>query len=177
MQRVTRLTAVRLRRDLVLTTITATRDSSTIFCLLVVDNVEDEEDKIYKQHSRRARLISRSIEMEHWSEGMSIKQYRFSTGDIKQIVQSTKWPNGCMNTDGRVRTQRRRYSFYPVEGISIVLARLSAVGLWRDMEELFFRSADACCEVLYFTIRIVFSQFYPLVRRSFVKLSRRSRES
>jgi hypothetical protein len=173
MQRDTRLTAVRLRRDLALTTLSATRDSSIIFRLLVADDIEDEEDEIYKQHSRRARLISRSFEIEHWSEDMSIKQIRFRTGDIKQIAQFTKWPNGCMTTDGRVRTQRRRYTFYPVEGIAIVLARPRPVGRWRDMEELFFRSASACCEILYFTISIFFSTFSPLVRRSFVKLSRR----
>jgi hypothetical protein len=121
MQRDNLLKAVRLRRDLAPTTLSATRDSSIIFCFLVVDDIEDEEDEIYKQHSRRARLISRPFEIEHWFEDMSIKQFRFRTGDIKQVAQFTKWPNWRMTTDGRVRTQRRRYTFYPVEGIVLRL--------------------------------------------------------
>jgi hypothetical protein len=44
-----------------------------------------------------------------------------------------------MTADARVRTQRKRYTFYPEEGLRIVLARLSTVGRWREMEQIFFK--------------------------------------
>jgi hypothetical protein len=63
-----------------------------------------------------------------------------------------------------MRTQRRRYVFEPEEGLCIVLARLSTVRRWREMEQVFYRSGGAFCEKFYFVISIFFSQFSLLLR-------------
>jgi hypothetical protein len=57
-----------------------------------------------------------------------------------------------MTADARVCTQRKRYIFDPEEGLRIVLARLSTVGRWREVEQVFFRSAGACYEIVYFVV-------------------------
>jgi hypothetical protein len=62
-----------------------------------------------------------------------------------------------MTVDARVRTQRTRHIFDPEEGLFIVLARLSTVGRWREMEQVFFRSAGVCCEIFYFVVSIFFA--------------------
>jgi hypothetical protein len=54
-----------------------------------------------------------------------------------------------MPVDARDRMQRKRYIFDPEEGLCIVLARLSILGRWREMEKVLFRSAGACCETFY----------------------------
>jgi hypothetical protein len=40
-----------------------------------------------------------------------------------------------MTVDARVRTRRKRYIFGPEEGLCIVLARLSTIGRWREMNK------------------------------------------
>jgi hypothetical protein len=53
------------------------------------------------------------------------------------------------------RAHRKRYILHPEEGLCMMLARLSTVGRWREMEELLCSSAGACCELFYFTISVV----------------------
>jgi hypothetical protein len=60
MQRETRLSAIRKRRDLALSTLLACRQASTAIRVLVVDDVEDEEEEVMKQLTRRSRSNSSS---------------------------------------------------------------------------------------------------------------------
>jgi hypothetical protein len=163
MQRESRLSAVRKRRDRALSTLLACRQSSTALRLLIVNDAEDEEEELRKLLTRRSRLMMRSFNLQEWSQDGSVRNFRFRSADISQITKLLTWPVECMTADARVRTQRKRYTFDPEEGLCIVLARLSTVGRWREMEQILFRSAGACCEIFYFVVSIFFAQFSPLV--------------
>jgi hypothetical protein len=78
-----------------------------------------------------------------------VRKFRFRSADISQITKLLTWPVECMTVDARVRTQRKRYIFVPEEGLCIILARLSTVGRWREMDQACFRSAGACCEMFF----------------------------
>jgi hypothetical protein len=91
-----------------------------------------------------------------------VRNFRFRSPDISQITKLLTWPVECMAVDARVRTRRKRYVFDPQERLCIVLARLSTVGRWREMEQVLFRSAGACCEIIYFVVSIFFAKFSPL---------------
>jgi hypothetical protein len=64
MQRETRLSAIRKRPDLVLSTLVAYRQSSTAIRVLLVDDIEDEEKELMQQLTRRSRLMSRSFSLQ-----------------------------------------------------------------------------------------------------------------
>jgi hypothetical protein len=166
MQREARLSTVRERRDRALSTLLACRQSSTALRVLLIDNAEDDDEELRKQLARRLRLMMSSFNLEDWSQDGSVRMFRFRSADISQISKLLIWPEECMTEDSRLRTQRKRYIFDPDEGLCIVLARLSTVGRWRDMEQVFFRSAGACCEIFYFVVSIFFSQFSPCVSYS-----------
>jgi hypothetical protein len=146
MQRESRLSAVRKRRDRALSTLLACRQSSTALRVLLVNCAEDEEEELRKLPSRRSRLRMRPFNLQEWSQDGSVRNFRFRSADTSQITKLLAWPVECMTVDARVRTQRKRYIFDPQEGLCIVLARPSTVGRWREMEEVFFRGAGACCE-------------------------------
>jgi hypothetical protein len=148
MQRESRLSAVRKRRDRALPTLLACRQSSTALRVLLVNDAEDEEEKLRKLLTRRSRLMMRSFNLQEWSQDGSERKFRFRSADISQITKLLTWPVECM-TDISVRAQRMRYIFDPEEGLCTVLARLSTVGRWREMEQVLFRSAGACCEIFY----------------------------
>jgi hypothetical protein len=52
-----------------------------------------------------------------------------------------------MTVDALVRTQRKRI-FDPEEGLCIVLARLSTVGRWREMEQVFLEAPARAVKTL-----------------------------
>jgi hypothetical protein len=91
-----------------------------------------------------------------------VRNFRFRSADVSQITKLLTWPVECMTADARVRTQRKRYTFDPEEGLRIVLARLSTVGRWREMEQVCFRGAGTGCEIVYFVVSMFFAQFAPL---------------
>jgi hypothetical protein len=132
MQRESRLSEVRKRRDRALSTLLACRQSSTALRVLLVYDAEDEEVELRKLLTRRLRLMLSSFSHQEWSQDGSVRKFRFRSADISQITKLLTWPVECMTVDARVRTQRRRYIFHP-EGC-IVLARLSTVGRRREME-------------------------------------------
>jgi hypothetical protein len=144
MQREARLSTVRERRDRALSTLLACRKSSTALRVLLVDDAEEDEEELRKQLARRLRLMMSSFNLEDWSQDESVRKFRFRSADISQISKLLIWPEEFMTEDSRLRTQRKRYIFDPDEGLCIVLPRLSTVGRWRDMEQVFFRSAGAC---------------------------------
>jgi hypothetical protein len=88
-----------------------------------------------------------------------VRKFRFRSADISQMTKLLTWPVECLTVAARVHTQRKRYMFDPEGGVCIVLARLSTAGRWPEMEQMFFASAGACCEIFYFVVSIVFSQF------------------
>jgi hypothetical protein len=61
MQRESRLSVVRKRRDRALSTLLACRLSSTALRVLLVKDAEDEEEELRKLLTRRSRLILRSF--------------------------------------------------------------------------------------------------------------------
>jgi hypothetical protein len=163
MQRESRLSAMRKRRDRALSTLLACRQSSTALRVLLVNDAEDEEEELRKLLTRRSRLMMRSFNLLEWCQDWSVRNFRFRSADVSQISKLLTWPVECMTVDARARTQRKRYIFDPEEALCIVLARLSTAGRWREMEQVFFRSAGACCEIFYFVVSIFFAQFSPLV--------------
>jgi hypothetical protein len=163
MRRESRLSAVRKRRDRALPTLLACRQSSTALRVLFVNDAEDEEEKLRKLLTRRSRLMTRSFNLQEWSQDGSERKFRFRSADISQITKLLTWPVECMTVDIRVRTQHMRYIFDPEEGLRTAVARLSSVGRWREMERVLFRSAGACCEIFYFVESIFFTQLSPLV--------------
>jgi hypothetical protein len=64
MQRETRLSAIRKRRDRALSTIFACRQASTAILVLLVNDVEDEEAKLRRPFTRRSHLMSRSFKLQ-----------------------------------------------------------------------------------------------------------------
>jgi hypothetical protein len=119
--------------------------------VLLVNDAEDEEE-LRKLLTRRSRLMVCSFNLQEWSQDGSLRKFRFRSADISEITKLLTWPVECMTVDARVRTQRKRYIFDPEVGPCIVLARLSNVGRWREMEPVFFRSTGACCEIFYFVV-------------------------
>jgi hypothetical protein len=106
--------------------------------VVLVNDAENEEEKLRKLLTRRSRLMMRSFNLQEWSQDGSVRKFGFRSADISQITKLLAWPVECMTVDLRVRTQRKRYIFDPEEGLCIVLARLSTVGRWREMEQVFF---------------------------------------
>jgi hypothetical protein len=84
--------------------------------------------------TRRSRLMMRSFNLQEWSQDGSVRAFRFPSADVSQITKLLSWPVECMTVDARVRTQRKRYIFDSQEGLCIVLACLSTVRRWREME-------------------------------------------
>jgi hypothetical protein len=163
MQREARLSTLRERRDRAFSTLLACRQSSTALRVLLVDDTEDDEDELRKQLARRLRLIMSSFNLEDWSQDGSVRKFRYLSADISQILKLMIWPEECMTEDPAwVRSVGATYLIRK-KGLCIVLARLSTVGRWRDMEQVVFRRAGACCEIVRFVVSIFFSQFSPCV--------------
>jgi hypothetical protein len=163
MQCESRLSALRKWRDRALSTHLACRQSSTALRVFLVNDAEDEEEELRKLLSRHSHLMMRSFNLQEWSQDGSVRNFRFRSANISQITKLLTWPVECMTVDARVRTQRKRYIFYPEEGLYIVLACMSTVGRWREMEQVFFRGTGACCEIVFFVVSIFFAQVSPLV--------------
>jgi hypothetical protein len=161
MQREDCLSVVRKSRDRTLSTLLAYRQSSTALRVLLVNDAEGKE--LRKKLIRRSRLMMRSFNLQQWSQDGSVRTFRFRSADISQITTLLTWPVECPTVDARVRTQRKRYIFDPEEGLCVVLALLSTVEGWREMEQVCFRSACVCWEIFSSVVCIFFSQFSPLV--------------
>jgi hypothetical protein len=83
-QRVSRLSAVRKRRDRALSTILACRQSSTALRVLLVNDAEDEEEELRKLLTRRSHLMMRSFNLQEWTQDGSVRLFRFLFADISQ---------------------------------------------------------------------------------------------
>jgi hypothetical protein len=116
MQRESRLSAVRKRRDRALSTLLACRQSSTALRVSLVNDAEDEDQESRKLLTRRSRLMMRSFNLQEWSQDGSVRKFRFRSADISQITKLLTWPVECMMVDSRVRTPRKCYIFDPEEG-------------------------------------------------------------
>jgi hypothetical protein len=103
----------------------------------LVNDAEDEDQESRKLLTRRSRLMMRSFNLQEWSQDGSVRKFRFRSAAISQITKLLTWPVECMIVDSRVRTPRKCYIFDPEEWLCIVLARLSTVGRWREMEQVF----------------------------------------
>jgi hypothetical protein len=93
--------------------------------------------------------MMRSFNLQEWSQDGNVRKFRFRSADISQITKLLTWPVECVAVDMRARTQRKRYIFDPKEGLCIVLASLSTVGRWREMEQVFLGAPARA--VKYFT--------------------------
>jgi hypothetical protein len=87
MQRESRLSGVRKRRDRALSTLLACRQSSTALPVLLVNDAEHEEEKLRKLLTRRSRLMMRSFNIQEWSQDGSVRKFRFCSADISQITR------------------------------------------------------------------------------------------
>jgi hypothetical protein len=112
MQREARLSTVRERRDLTLSTLLACRQSSTALRVLLADDAEDDEEELRKQLSRRLRLMISSCNLEDGYQDGSVRKFRFRSADISQISKLLIWPEECMTEDSRLLTQRKRYILF-----------------------------------------------------------------
>jgi hypothetical protein len=101
MQRESRLSAVRKRRDRALSTLLACRQSSTPLRLLIVNDAEDEEEELRKLLTRRSRLMMRSFNLQEWSQDGSVRNFRFRSADISQITKLLTWPVECVTARTR----------------------------------------------------------------------------
>jgi hypothetical protein len=72
MQRESRLSAVRKRRDRALSTLLACRQSSTEVRVLLVNGAENEEEELRKLLTGRWRLMMRWFNVEEWSQDGSV---------------------------------------------------------------------------------------------------------
>jgi hypothetical protein len=106
--------------------------------VLLITDAEDEEAEFRELLPTRSRLMMRSFNLHEWSQDGSVRKFSFPSADVSQITKLLIWPVECTTIDSRVCTRRKRYMFDPKRGLCIVLARLSTVGRWREME-LFFR--------------------------------------
>jgi hypothetical protein len=84
MQRESRLSAVRKRRDRALSTLLACRQSSTALRVLLVNDAEDEDEELGKLLTRSSRLMMRSTFRSGWSQDGSVRNFRFRSADISQ---------------------------------------------------------------------------------------------
>jgi hypothetical protein len=91
------------------------------------------QEQIELQHVARKRIWASSFNLNTLSDLECLQRYRFKRKDVGFLATLIDWKKG-IDSDGKMRTLRKRYLIDPVEATAIMLRRLSTANRLIDLQ-------------------------------------------
>jgi hypothetical protein len=116
------------------------------------------EEQIELQHFARRRIWALSFNLNALSDLKCLQRYRFKRKDVGFLATLIDWKNG-IDSDGKMRTLKKRYRIDPVEATALMLRGLSAANRLVDLQPEFGKHRSALSEIFYHALELVYCDF------------------
>jgi DDE superfamily endonuclease len=116
------------------------------------------QEQIALQHVARKRIWASSFNLNTLSDLECLQRYRFKRKDVGFLATLIDWKKG-IDSDGKMRTLRKRYLIDPVEATAIMLRRLSTANRLIDLQPEFGKHRSALSEIFYHALELFYCDF------------------
>jgi hypothetical protein len=116
------------------------------------------EEQIELQHFARKRIWTSSFNLNALRDLECLQIYRFKQKDVGFLATLVDWKNG-IDSDGKMRTLKKRYLIDPMEATEIMLHRLSTASILVDLQPEFGKHRSALSEIFYNALELFYCSF------------------